>query len=431
MQEVCVIGLGYIGLPTSAVFASNGVRVKGVDINRDICETITRGGIHIVEPGLEDLVRDCVERAMLSASTVVTACNNFIIAVPTPVTADKKADLSYVVNAAEMIVPVLAHGNLVILESTVSPRCTLDVLVPVLERSGLRAGQDFMVAHCPERVLPGQIVSELVHNNRVIGGIDRRSAEAARNLYASFVKGEMYITDPTTAEMCKLMENTFRDVNIALANELAKLCEKLGISAWEVIRYANKHPRVNLHQPGPGVGGHCLAVDPWFVVESQPGTAELITLARNINDSMPKHVLDSVRRLVPGGGKVVILGCTYKPNVDDLRESPIMDLYHLLENDHNYQVSIVDPYIRQYRLSVHSELKDADLLLLGVHHTVFRDLDYGHIAQIMRTPTILDTRDFLDRVEMERLGFGYHLLGCSDATDARSSRAMTSSVASN
>lgn len=412
MREISVIGLGYIGLPTAAMFASHGVRVFGVDVNEDTCRIINNGGIHIEEPHLGAIVEEQVSLGMISCSPKVEPADAFIVAVPTPIRIDKTADLSYVTNAAESIVKVLKKGDLVVLESTVSPRCTLDVFLPILEKCGLRAGEDFYLAHCPERVLPGQIIHELKHNNRIIGGVNRESAEKARELYSVFVEGEMHLTDTLTAELCKLMENTYRDVNISLANELAKICERLGANAWEVIKYANKHPRVNLHSPGPGVGGHCLAVDPWFVVGAARDLASLIELSRGINDSMPNYVVKKVNDLVPKGSKVVMLGCTYKPDIDDLRESPIVEIVELLSKE--YVVVTVDPFISRYDVDVYEAAIDADLVVLGVHHGKFSEIDLEKLRRSLRTPVLLDTRNYFSRLDVERAGFEYHLLGASD-----------------
>ncbi|MCX7748526.1 MAG: nucleotide sugar dehydrogenase [Clostridia bacterium] len=411
MKEVCIIGLGYIGLPTAAMFATHGVKVKGVDVKQEICDTINGGQIHIEEPYLADLVKQSVLKGMICCSTKVESTEAYIIAVPTPITSDKKADLSYVVSAGEKVAKVLQKGDLVILESTVSPRCTIDVLRPVLEKSGLIAGEDFYLAHCPERVLPGQIIYELEHNNRVIGGINDESAEKAKDLYSTFVKGEIYVTDTITAELCKLMENTYRDVNIALANELAKICEKLGCNAWDVIKYANKHPRVNLHTPGPGVGGHCLAVDPWFIVEATEGIAQIIDLSRKTNDSMPSYVAEKISALVPEKAKIVILGCTYKPDVDDMRESPIMELVHHIKDQ--YMVQIVDPFIEEFDKNIYEVSNDADLIILGVHHKKFKDVSFEVLAKIMKKPVLLDTRNFFNKEKVEKFGFAYHLIGCA------------------
>ena len=415
MQQISVLGLGYIGLPTAAMFASHGIKVLGVDVNEQTCRIINKGGVHIEEPHLGDIIKEQVARGMITCSSEVKSADAFLIAVPTPITEEKTADLSYVISAGKSVAKVLKRGDLVVLESTVSPRCTLDVLLPVLEESGLKAGEDFYLAHCPERVLPGQIIYELKHNNRVIGGVNMESAEKARELYSVFVEGEMYLTDTVTAELCKLMENTYRDVNIALANELAKICERLGTNAWDVIKFANKHPRVNIHQPGPGVGGHCLAIDPWFVVESAPDLSPIIGLSRNTNDAMPKYVAEKVNDLVPHGSRVVVLGCTYKPDIDDLRESPIMDLVELL-ND-NYEVVIVDPFINDYDVNVYDVATNADLVILGVHHKKFAEIDLAKLGKALKTPVLLDTRSYFSRFDVERAGFEYHLLGASDESD--------------
>lgn len=412
MKTLCVIGLGYIGLPTAAMFAAAGIKVTGYELKAEICDTINKGLVHITEDGLGEMVANAVEKGLLSASTAIYAANSYIVSVPTPITADKKADLSYVVSAGREIAKVLKKGDLVILESTVPPRCTSDVFIPVLEESGLKAGSDFLVAHCPERVLPGNILHELQFNNRIIGGITPESAEAARDLYLSFVKGDIYLTDTETAEMCKLMENTFRDVNIALANELAILCESLGMNAWEVISLANKHPRVNLHSPGPGVGGHCIAVDPWFVVEKNPELSPLISLGRRINDSMPSHVLGHIERLLPDGGKLVILGCTYKPDVGDIRESPIIKLKELLTQKSSIETVICDPFVEGYKTEPREAVRGASLLVLGVNHSVYKELDLKTIAGNMKIPVLLDTRNFFDKSTAECAGFKYHLLGC-------------------
>ena len=412
MKTICVVGLGYIGLPTAAMFAANGFKVLGLELKKDICDTINSGHAHISEEGLGDMVSSAVKAGLLTASTEIAPCDAYIVSVPTPIKPDKTADLSYVVSAAGSIAPVLKKGDLVILESTVPPRCTADIFTPELEKSGLKAGADFLVAHCPERVLPGSILDELVNNNRIIGGVTPDAAEAARDLYLSFVKGEIYLTDTQTAELCKLMENTYRDVNIALANELAKLCETLGVNAWDVISLANRHPRVNLHQPGPGVGGHCIAVDPWFVVEKSPELTPLIRLSRNINDSMPAHTLETIKRLMPSGGKLLILGCTYKPNVGDMRESPIVALQKLLEKEPDIKTVISDPLVPEYNADPYEAANGASLILLGVNHSDYKSLDLKALAVAMAAPVVLDTRNFIDPEAAAAAGFSYHLLGC-------------------
>ncbi|HHV26702.1 MAG TPA: nucleotide sugar dehydrogenase [Tissierellia bacterium] len=416
-KKICVIGLGYIGLPTSAMFATHGCKVIGVDVNEKVVNALNRGEITIEEPYLDIMVQAAVRSEHLKADTKPHEADVFIIAVPTPITEDKKADMSCVISAAEMIVPYLKKGNLVILEST-SPTGTVEeLLVPILEESGLKIGEDLYVGHSPERVLPGKILWELVNNNRIVGGINRESAEKIRDLYKIFVNGEIYLTTATTAEMCKTMENTYRDVNIALANELAKICEKTGINAWEVIELCNKHPRVNLHQPGPGVGGHCLAIDPWFIIEKNPELAKIIGLSRNTNDSMPQHVLnriDEILKDIEETKKVTILGITYKPNIDDMRESPIVKLIDLLDERDDYEVSVYDPHVKTYNYQAKNVIeasKDSDLLVLAVNHDVFKDLPLGDIVRVMRSNNILDTRNFLDKYEVEDKGFRYILLG--------------------
>ena len=410
MKEICIVGLGYIGLPTAAIFARNGYRTFGVDRNEDICRTINDGKVHIIEPGLDALVGESVEKGFLHASCSPRACKNYIVAVPTPIDKDKKADLSYVIAAARDISRVMKKGCLVILESTVPPGCTELVLIPALEKSGMKAGLDFHVAHCPERVLPGKILDELVNNDRIIGGIDALSSQKAKELYASFVKGHIHLTDTTTAETCKLMENTFRDVNIALANELAVFCENAGISAWEVIRLANLHPRVHLHEPGPGVGGHCIAVDPWFMIEIDPDNSRLIRTAREFNASMPARIFRRIRTLVPSGGKITILGCTYKPDVDDIRESPILELAEILLQS-GYSVTVTDPYARLYGRNLYESAEKTDLIVLGVHHSIYRDIDLRFLASMARTCQLYDLRNFFHRDIVEAAGFKYIRFG--------------------
>ncbi|HHY63610.1 MAG TPA: nucleotide sugar dehydrogenase, partial [Clostridiaceae bacterium] len=278
-------------------------------------------------------------------------------------------------------------------------------------------GEDILLAYCPERVLPGRILAELKENNRIVGGVNEKSALEVKKLYECFVEGEIYTTEATTAEMCKLMENTYRDVNIALANELAMICEKIGVNAWEVIKYANKHPRVNLHMPGPGVGGHCIAVDPWFIVEKQPETAKIINLARHTNDGMPHYVLDKIRELtrdIVGRKKICILGVTYKPNIDDMRESPVIELIGLLKDSGDFETVAVDRHV-DYEGSKERDLYGAvsgsHLLVLAVNHREFADVDFARIRNLMAVPRVLDTRNFWDMNRVEAAGLEFNLLG--------------------
>jgi UDP-N-acetyl-D-mannosaminuronic acid dehydrogenase len=416
-KSICVIGLGYIGLPTAAMFATHGHKIIGVDINERVVNALNQGKIIIEEPYLDIMVQAAVTSGNLVAKTEPQEADVFIICVPTPITDDKKADMSYVKAATESILPYVRKGNIVILESTSPTGTTKDLVCPILEKSSLVIGEDIFVAHSPERVLPGQILMELVNNNRIVGGINKKSAELVRDLYRTFVKGDIYLTTATTAEMCKMMENTFRDVNIALANELSRLCENIGINAWEVIELCNKHPRVNIHQPGPGVGGHCLAVDPWFIVEKDPQTAKMIALARHINDNMPHHVVNKIEAIlsnIDGTKKVTILGITYKPNIDDMRESPIIELIRLLEQKNDIEISVFDPYVLTYphkAVNLIDAVTNSDLLVLAVHHAEFKTLNFEEIGKYMRNKSFLDTRNFITKETVERYAFKYYLLG--------------------
>ena len=411
-MKICVIGLGYIGLPTAAMFASHGHSVVGVDKNERIVSALNKGEIIIEEAHLAEFVQQAVAAGNLRGTLVPEEADAFIIAVPTPITENKKADMRFVEAAAQELTPYLRRGNLVILEST-SPIGTVDELIcPIIAASGLNVGTELFVGHSPERVIPGKILYELVHNSRIAGGINRQSAEKIADLYKCFVEGDIYLTNARTAELCKLAENTFRDINIAYANELAMICEQSGINVWEAISLCNNHPRVNIHQPGPGVGGHCIAVDPWFIIEKQPDLAKLIYQARTINDSMPGFVADKISCLVNdiSNPQITILGITYKPNVDDTRESPILKLISLLQK-RGLQLKIQDPFVQDYQGDVYQLTQNSDLLLLAVDHNQYRELDLERLAKQMRTPRLLDTRNFFSRSEAEQAGFTYHLLG--------------------
>lgn len=415
MNHICVLGLGYIGLPTASLFATNGIRVTGVDVNPFVVETINKGQIHIEEPGLKTVVQAAINSGQLRAATSPVEADVFVIAVPTPITPEKTADMRYVEAAAKAILPHLRPGSLVVLESTSPPGTVRDLLAPLFESAGWRIGTDLHLAHCPERVLPGQILRELLENHRVIGGFTPACAEKARALYATIVSGELHLTDATTAEMVKVMENTYRDVNIALANELALIAEGIGIDAWEVIRLANLHPRVNLHQPGPGVGGHCISVDPWFVVEQAPEQAKLIRLARETNDAMPAHVARMVEAVLGGasGAKVAVLGAAYKGNVDDTRESPALEVIRNL-NEAGFGVTVYDPHVREleYELSdIEGALSDADCILLLTPHNEFKYLSPVEVAKKVRRRLLIDTRRLLDRAAWQAAGFEVVVLG--------------------
>jgi len=418
MKKICVIGLGYIGLPTASMFAINGYQVVGVDVNEAVVATLNKGNIHIEEPGLKTIVQAAMKSGNLKAQLKPDKADAFIIAVPTPFKDGRKPDLSYVESATHSIVPYLEKGNLIILESTSPPGTTSDLIAGILKESGFDIENDLYLAHCPERVLPGKILKELVDNDRIIGGINSASAEKAAALYKSFVGGDIHITNSTTAEMAKLVENTYRDINIALVNELAVICSKLGINVWEVIELANKHPRVHLHSPGPGVGGHCISVDPWFIVAGFPEEAKIITLARKINDAMPNYVIKNIKKILKGvqRPKIAALGIAYKGNVDDTRESPAVEIIDHLRK--KIDVKIYDPHVKHFKYEIanfEEAFKNADLILILTDHNEFRYLDPDAIGKLMRSRNIFDTRNCIDLDKWKKAGFKTHLLGCDGA----------------
>ncbi|MGI6163461.1 MAG: nucleotide sugar dehydrogenase [Bacillota bacterium] len=463
-MKICVIGLGYIGFPTACVVARVGHHVLGVDVNSDLLHKLNNGGLHIVnEDGLADLAQSVFESGHLRVSRIPETADVFILAVPTPykILAGKEgiqsvckesaaglidngrcvgssgnekasaveacsirnqgygADLSYVEQATREIVPYVRPGNVIVLESTVSPGTTDKLVRGILEEeTGLVCGTDIFIAHAPERVLPGRLLQELAENDRIVGGVDKQSTERAVSFYRTFVNGDVVGTDATTAELVKLMENTYRDVNIALANEFALISEKLGTNVFEAIVLANRHPRVNILTPGPGVGGHCITVDPYFIVEAVPDKARIISLARQINSSMPYHVVSlarSIRNTALESGtairKVVALGASYKPNVGDERESPALRIASLLVHD-GYQVSIHDPYISRFsKNEVTQLLEGSDLLVMLTDHKVYkRQLDPTDVYRRMRNPFVLDTRGFFG-TDWDEAGFYVVRLG--------------------
>ncbi|HEX2893681.1 MAG TPA: UDP-N-acetyl-D-mannosamine dehydrogenase [Marmoricola sp.] len=409
---IAVLGLGYIGLPTSAAIAMRGVLVKGVDVNPATVEAINEGRVPIVEPDLDVAVAGAHARGKLVASLEVPEADAFLIAVPTPFLEGKQPDLSYVKAAAEAIAPKLRGGEVVILESTSPPGTTRKVSEWIARvRPDLKLpheapdAPDVHVAHCPERVLPGRIMIELVANDRVVGGLTPECARRAADVYALFCRGEILFTDAESAEMAKLVENSFRDVNIAFANELAGVCEQLDLDVWEIIRLANRHPRVNVLTPGPGVGGHCIAVDPWFIVAAAPQHTDLIRTAREINDERPAKVVQTIIDSAQGtSGPLACLGLSFKADIDDLRESPAVEVVSEVARAlSDRKILVVEPHIRELPAAVNQEnvslvplyraLREAETIVLLVDHRAFRGISLGELSG----KQLVDTRGIWSR----------------------------------
>ncbi|QIQ87810.1 UDP-N-acetyl-D-mannosamine dehydrogenase [Erythrobacter sp.] len=412
-HQVAVIGLGYIGLPTAAVLASHGWSVCGVDVSERVVETVNAGGVHIEERDLDGLVRRAARAQLLVASTEVPTAHFYMIAVPTPLGPDNAPDISCVEAAARAIAPRLLPGACIILEST-SPVGTTERVADIIAKArpdlavprfGDKDGGDIALAYCPERVLPGKIVTELVYNDRVIGGITTSCAARAAALYHSFVKGDCLLTNARIAETVKLVENSFRDVNIAFANELSMIADAMEIDVWEVIRLANRHPRVHILQPGPGVGGHCIAVDPWFLVAAAPDTARMVRTAREVNDNKVVHSENRIRAMLEAapGGKVALLGLAFKPDIDDFRESPALKIAATLARDEGDRILVVEPFTNDLpeeltgtgaQLATLDEaIREAEIVVVLVDHTAFKHLSTADLAGRM----VLDTRGMLAR----------------------------------
>ena len=411
-MRVSVIGLGYIGLPTAVIIASKGINVIGVDTNTKIIDSINNSRAHIAEPGIEDLLKEAISRKRLIASQDLVKSDVFIIAVPTPFKEEKKADLSYIFSAVDSIAPVLEEGNLIIIESTIPVGTTEkvadyisslrdDLSIPKINNS---KKSNISIAHCPERVLPGRIIEELQTNDRIIGGITENCTKSAVEFYKLFVKSNCLSVDSRTAEMCKLIENSFRDVNIAFANELSVISDQFGIDVFKLIELANRHPRVNILQPGPGVGGHCIAVDPWFIIESAPESSRLITTARKVNDEKPEFVLSQLKNLIKETGSkysdltISCFGLSFKPNIDDLRESPALEIAKSIESMGFKKVCIIEPNIKTLPsvlakkntslISIDDGIDQSDILLLLVDHEEFISLE----REKLEGKFILDTK---------------------------------------
>ncbi|TRX54729.1 UDP-N-acetyl-D-mannosamine dehydrogenase [Corynebacterium guaraldiae] len=403
-QHVAFVGLGYIGLPTAVTLANSGVKVTGIDINEEAVERINRGEVTIVEPGLEEALRSALSSGNFSASTSPVHADAYIIAVPTPFTSDHDIDMKFIYSAAESIAPLLEGDELVVLESTSPPKTTEKMAQRILElRPEFKGQGELHFAHCPERILPGVAMTELKTNDRIIGGMTEEATRRATEIYASFCEGELLPTDAATAEMAKLTENTFRDVNIALANELSLICDNLGIDVWELIKLANHHPRVNLLQPGPGVGGHCIAVDPWFIVAADRENSRLIKTAREVNDNKPQWVIKQVKEKVKstdGAQKVATFGLAFKPDIDDLRESPALDIVTRLADElSGVHILAVEPNVDQLPSalsekpnvllsSVEKAVQEADVLVMLVDHKEFKDVE----PSVLEGKAIVDTK---------------------------------------
>ena len=407
-EKICVVGLGYVGLPTAAMIAGRGVQVIGVDINTDSVETINRGRIHIVEPGLEDLVNGAVTSGNLKAALAPEAADAFIIAVPTPFTDGHKPDLSHLRAAANALARVLKEGDLIVIEST-SPVGTTRAFSQWLagHRPDLTFPHDsgekarVAVAHSPERVLPGNVLRELARNDRVVGGLSPRCSARAVELYQIFVEGECLITDAATAELVKLAENSYRDVNIAFANELSRVAGRLGVDVWDVVELANRHPRVDILKPGPGVGGHCIAVDPWFIVDSAPDETDLIRAARRVNDAKPAYIARLVLDAAQGRDRpaVACLGLAYKAETDDLRQSPAVEIVRLLADGLKGDILVVEPHVNAIPESLEGlagvrlvdleeAISKAQIVVLLTDHAAFSSMD----KSMLQGKAVIDTR---------------------------------------
>jgi len=392
-MKIGVIGLGYIGLPTALLLGKNGHEVFGYDIVKDKIEMLNKGELPFEEKGLKELLPE----ANFKAVDIIEQADAFIVAVPTPLTQDKKCDLSYVEKAMESLVPFIKKDVLVILESTVKPGTTESVVKPILEKSGLNAGSDFHLSYVAEKAIPGNCLYEMINNDRIIGSLDEKGSELTKQLYSSFVKGQIHVSNCTTGETVKLIENAYRDVNIAFANELAKKCEKLNVNVWEAIELANKHPRVNVHRPGPGVGGHCISIDPWFLIEEDK--QGIIEIARSINDTMPEYVVNLLESMLKEKNKIKIalLGAAYKKNVDDARESPTEKIAGICKGK-GWEVKVTDPFVKDFPeriVSFDEAVDNADAILILVDHDDYKERRVM-LKKLENKTIIFDTRNLFN-----------------------------------
>jgi UDP-N-acetyl-D-mannosaminuronic acid dehydrogenase len=415
MSKICVLGQGYIGLPTALLFANGGHEVVGIDVNKRVVETLKAGKMPFEEQGFQELLDSAIAKKAFRAESLVEEADAFLVAVPTPFDSEMHmADLKYVVSACEMIVPHLRKGNLVIIESTIPPNTCDKQVRHILEESGLKMCEDFYVSHCPERAIPGNTLHEMVNNDRVIGGVDEKSTRLTAELYSSFVKGNLHLTTSTTAEMIKLMENTFRDVNIALANEFAQIADDYGIDIWKAIEIANKHPRVNILKPGPGVGGHCIAIDPWFLTENA-NNSSLIMMSRQINNSMPQYVLKMVKEMLTGieNPTITVFGVAYKGDIADTRATPAKKFIKLAEKE-GFKVKIYDPFVKEWSypiLGLEEAVEGSDCIVVLTDHSEFREMEPSGFLEKMSNFNVLDTRKIINIEIWNNTGFNTSVMG--------------------
>lgn len=394
-KRIAVIGVGYVGLPLAIMLARSGYEVIGVDTDETLVNSINNGTLRFIEEDIKRTFQEPQVRKNLRAQKTPCQADVFVICVPTPLDENKKsADLSQVKNAVKSILPFLRRGNLIVIESTVPPLTCRETIAPLIDKTGLKVGEDILVCHCPERVLPGNVLKEIVENDRIIGGLNGKATQMAKEMYTSFVKGNIHVTDDITAELAKLMENTYRDVNIALANEFAAVAEGLGVSIMPAIELANRHPRVNILRPGIGTGGHCIPIDPWFIKQVDPANSRLVCTARLVNDEVPYRIASQIKRAVQGipNPRIVALGVTYKPNIDDTRNSPALEIIDLLRGD-GYHLEAYDPLVEGYGYHHIREIaKGADCLLVLVEHRVIQEelsQEEEEIRRVMRHPLIV------------------------------------------
>ena len=411
-KTVCVIGLGYIGLPTACYLAKAGYEVIGFDLNKEKIKDLEHKKLPFKEPGLSTLFREAFNN--ISFSSNIKPADVFIVSVPTPITSNKKPDLRFVKKATEDINGVLKEKDLVIIESTIPPGTSKKIILPILTKKHKQFR--IYLSHAPERAIPGKTLREMIKNDRIIGGIDKKSTNLTKEIYLSFVKGKIHLTDATTAEFVKLIENTFRDINIAFANELVKVCDGDAINVWEAINLANLHPRVNIHQPGPGVGGHCISIDPWFLIKkANDNGTQLIKLSRKINDLMPSYVVQCVSEILKGVKKprITILGAAYKADVDDWRESPALKIIKLAKNK-GWQVKIHDHLVKDFPYKIETDFdkatKSSDCLVLITNHNFYKKINPEKIKN-MRKKRVFDSRNFINKKRWQKAGFDVKILG--------------------